>query len=76
MSPERGRPGSNGGELWLPPVRRLAASVRTAAFWLAVALPLAYPLVVLGGADRFLLIGGLLAVHVAALSVGHAHRQG
>lgn len=76
MSQERGRSRSIGAEPWLPSVRRLAASVRLAAFWLAVALPLAYPAVLFGGADRFAVIGGLLAVHVAALSVGHAHRQG
>ena len=57
---------------------RLAGSVRTAAFWLAVCLPLAYlPAVrtVDDGFDDLLLLSGLLALHVLALSVGHGHRR-
>lgn len=57
---------------------RLADSVRTGAFWLAVLLPLAY-LPVFGrfdgGLEDLLLVGGLLALHLVALSLGHGHRR-
>lgn len=55
----------------------VAAPVRTAAFWLAVLLPLAYPLALYlgdGSAEHSLAVGALLVVHLAALSVGHGHR--
>lgn len=53
---------------------RLVETVRTVAFWLAVLLPLAYPPVLLEvGTARPLVLFGLLALHVLALSVGHAH---
>jgi len=58
---------------------RLVGSVRAAAFWLAVVLPLAYLPVLAtfeGGTADFLLVGGLGALHVFALSLGHDHRRG
>lgn len=78
MSQERGRPRLIDGEPRAAPARWLAGSVRTAAFWVAVVLPLAYPPAFLyagAGADGLPFIGGLLAVHLAALSLGHDHRQ-
>jgi hypothetical protein len=54
-------------------VARAGTAVRAAAFWTAVALPLAaITLLVLGGNLR--LVGAVLAVNAAALVVGHGYR--
>jgi hypothetical protein len=55
------------------PVRAARAALTTACFWLAVALPVTYvPLLAngLSAGERCALLG-LLAVHAAALSLGH-----
>jgi len=56
-------------------VGRLGTTVRTVAFWLAVALPLVYlPLVVVvPGRLEAPLLGLAVAGNLVALLVGHAH---
>jgi hypothetical protein len=55
---------------------RVSGAVRIVAFWLAILLPLSYPLVLVdGGAIDLFVFCGLLDLHAAALSVGHSHRS-
>lgn len=64
---------------WLASVRQtLAWGVRAVGFWLAVTIPFLYlPLLVRGfsGRSELFAFGGLVALNVAALVVGHDHRQ-
>jgi hypothetical protein len=55
------------------PVLGLVALLRTAAFWLSVALPVAYPVVLLASLETLPL---LLGAHVLAVTVGHGHQPG
>lgn len=55
------------------PVVGLVAALRTAAFWLAVTLPIAYPAVLLGSLET---LPALLAGHAIAVAVGHSHQPG
>jgi len=51
--------------------------VETTAFWAAVALPLAYPALVIGGLDGrkpFFLVATFV-LHVVALRLGRGHRR-
>ena len=51
--------------------------VETTAFWAAVALPLAYPALVIGGLDGrepFFLVATLV-LHVVTLRLGRDHRR-
>ncbi|MFB6075418.1 MAG: hypothetical protein ABEJ89_10430 [Haloarculaceae archaeon] len=62
----------------LATVRRIAfRPVETAAFWAAVALPLAYVALMVGGLDGhdLLLLVGVAAVHVLALGLGRDHAR-
>lgn len=57
-------------------IRSLAfRPVQTAAFWTAVALPLAYPALMFGGLDgqELFFLVATLALHVAALRLGRGH---
>lgn len=54
-------------------VARLLAAVRAAGFWLAVALPVAYPAALLTAVETLPL---LLAGHAAAVALGHGHQPG
>jgi len=49
--------------------------IETAAFWTAVALPLAYPALMFGGLDgqELFLLVATVALHVAALGLGRGH---
>ena len=47
--------------------------VRTTAFWAAVVVPLAYPLLLFGRPTDYGLLFGILALHALALVVGHLH---
>jgi hypothetical protein len=47
--------------------------VRTTAFWAAVVVPLAYPLLLFGRATDYGLLFSVLALHALALVVGHFH---
>lgn len=64
---------------WTVPGRQtLAQGVRALGFWLAVAIPLLYvPLLVGGFAGRSKVVAfvGLLALNVVALVVGHDYRR-
>jgi hypothetical protein len=51
----------------------LVALLRTVAFWLSVALPAAYPVVLLASLETLPL---LLGAHVLAVTVGHGHQPG
>ncbi len=51
----------------------LVALLRTAAFWLSVALPVVYPVVLLGSLEMLPL---LLGAHVLAVTLGHGHQPG
>ena len=55
------------------PVAGLVAAVRTVAFWLAVALPVVYPVALLSALETLPL---LLAGHAVAVALGHGHRPG
>lgn len=55
------------------PLTGVMAVVRTAAFWLAVALPVAYPLALLTALET---LPVLLAGHAAAVALGHGHQPG
>lgn len=57
--------------------RRLLGPIRSAAFWLAVLIPLSYPPALVaadGRLEDLLLIAALLVVHLVAQSLGHRHR--
>lgn len=57
--------------------RVLAASLRSVAFWAAVALPFLYLPLLYGGlaGQQAVVFVALLALNCAALVVGHGHRQ-
>jgi len=55
-------------------VARAGTAVRAAAFWTAVALPLAVVVLLALGWD-LTLVGAVLALNAAALVVGHGHRR-
>lgn len=57
-------------------IRTLAfRHVETAAFWAAVALPIVYPALMIGGLDgqELFLLVVTLALHVVALGIGRGH---
>lgn len=57
-------------------IRTLAFQpVETAAFWTAVALPIAYPALMFGGltGQELTLLVATVALHVAALRLGRGH---
>lgn len=56
------------------PVRHVTTAVRATAFWTAVVVPLAYPLLLFDGTEYGLLVG-LLGFHALALVVGHLHSR-
>lgn len=52
----------------------VAAPVRTAGFWAAIALPAVYlPLLYDGLSGDAALLAGLVALHVVSLLAGHGH---
>jgi hypothetical protein len=55
------------------PVAGLVAALRTAAFWFAVTLPVAYPPVLFESLETLPI---LLAGHVIAVALGHDHQPG
>jgi len=55
------------------PVRYTVTAVRTTAFWSAVVVPLAYPLLLFGGPTDYGLLVRVLGFHTLALVVGHLH---
>lgn len=65
-------------DLFGPVASTVVGTVRTVAFWTAVALPFLYiPLLVSRetGADVLLPLAALVVVNVVALVVGHGHRR-
>jgi VIT1/CCC1 family predicted Fe2+/Mn2+ transporter len=73
---ERSRPGEAADRL-----RRLsrvvASTLRAAAFWSAVVLPVVYlPMLFVDGGWSTSLVSGLLAVHVLAVLVGKGYDPG
>lgn len=59
------------------PVLGLVALLRTAAFWLAVLLPVAYPVALVADVGAPLVtLPPLLAGHAAAVALGHGHQPG
>lgn len=57
----------------LRPLASLVVVVRTAAFWLAVVLPVVYPVALLTALET---LPVLLASHAAAVALGHGHQPG
>lgn len=64
-------------DLFGPAASILVGTVRTIAFWVAIALPFLYvPLLASGsGANVLLPVAALAVVNVVALVVGHGHRR-
>lgn len=67
-----------GNEFDLDPVGLLVRPVRAAAFWLAIALPLAYlPALAMGFESVSMTVFvGLLIANAVSLVVGHGHNRG
>lgn len=57
----------------LPFAERMSCTLRAAAFWAAIFLPVGYPALLYAGLDRTngLIFVGLLALNVVALTLGH-----
>lgn len=65
-------------DLFGPVASIVVSTVRTVAFWIAVALPFLYVPLLLGGgtgANVLLSVAALVVVNVVALVVGHGHRR-
>ncbi|MFD1569491.1 hypothetical protein [Halorubrum laminariae] len=55
----------------------MTGTVKAVAFWAAIAIPLAYPVLLYEGLDGTtgLWFVGLLIANVAALALGHDHKR-
>lgn len=55
----------------------MTGTVKAAAFWAAIAIPAAYPVLLYSGLDggTGLLFVGLLFANALALAIGHDHKR-